>query len=387
MMRHIIFSWLMVIAYTAQAQINAPTVPSPLLGEQIVTIKKGSGLFSVELETTIFKPDGNGPFPVVIINHGKEFGDARFQARYRPVGAARFFLSRGYVVVVPMRQGFSKSTGTEAGGICNAAGNGLAQADDVIATIDYLKTQAYADTARIVVAGQSHGGLTTMAFGTHNHPSVLGLINFAGGIRYTGSCQWEHNLTHAFERYGAISKQPSLWFYGDNDSFWQPWLYKKMHELYVAKGGKATLIAFGNFGSDAHAMFGSKDGEPIWQPEVTKFLASLGIPSEVNPAYAKFATAQDAGMQKPTATHFAPLEDETKVPYISEARRVTYKEYLGKPMPRAFAIAPNGSLGWAFGGDDPLRRALAFCNTRGNGECKLYSVDNEVVWLEAEKKQ
>ena len=53
-----------------------------------------------------------------------------------------------------------------------------------------------------------------------------------------------------------------------------------MHEQYVAAGGHARLVAFGVFGKDSHGLFGSRAGGPIWQPEVTKFLAQLGLPSE-----------------------------------------------------------------------------------------------------------
>lgn len=362
----------------AQTSLNAA------LGEHIQMIKKSTGIFGVELETTFYKPDGLGPFPVVLINHGKAAGDSRWQGRYRPSTAVRYFLARGYVVAVPMRQGFSKSTGQYVGGGCNVHSNGLAQAEDVVAVIEYLKTQTYADTSRMIVAGQSHGGLTTMAFGTLSVPGVKGLINFAGGLRQEGCAGWEHNLARAFGDYGEKTKLPSLWFYGDNDSYWQPWLYQEMHKKYTANGAKARLVAFGNFGTDAHSMFGPREGEPIWQPPVTEFLAELGLPSQPLPAFAKYADPA-ADMKRPTATNFSALEDEKKVPFIAEARRTIYKDYLTKTLPRAFAIAPNGSLGWANGGDDPMRRAMEFCNRRGEGQCKLYSVDEAVVWLAEDK--
>src|SRR4051812_19473271 len=78
------------------------------LNEQIVFIRFGLG---VELETTIFKPNGDGPFPLVVINHGKASGNPRFQARARYNVATGEFVRRGYVVAVPMRGGFSKSSG------------------------------------------------------------------------------------------------------------------------------------------------------------------------------------------------------------------------------------------------------------------------------------
>ena len=92
------------------------------LNESVHQVPK-KGLINIELETTIYKPDGEGPFPVAIINHGKSPGDTHFQGRYRPVSAARYFLQRGYTVVVPMRQGFSKSGGGYIGGDCNVESN------------------------------------------------------------------------------------------------------------------------------------------------------------------------------------------------------------------------------------------------------------------------
>ena len=91
-----------------------------------------SGLISVTLEATLYRPDGPGPFPLVIINHGKESGDPKFQRRYRPTRAARYFLQRGYVVVAPMRQGFSKSGGYYIGAGCNVASSTIIWGNSVL---------------------------------------------------------------------------------------------------------------------------------------------------------------------------------------------------------------------------------------------------------------
>lgn len=60
------------------------------LPEEVVFVPKKLFLGSVSLETTIFKPIGDGPFPLVIINHGKANGLTQFQPRYRPLSAVRF---------------------------------------------------------------------------------------------------------------------------------------------------------------------------------------------------------------------------------------------------------------------------------------------------------
>lgn len=336
------------------------------------------GLFDIALETTIFKPEGAGPFPLAVINHGKEFGDTRFQGRYRPLSAVRYFLQRGYAVVVPMRQGFAKSGGSYMGGGCNVESNGRSQAEDVKAVLDGVLLQPWADKAHIVVIGQSHGGWTTLAFGAQNYPGVKGLVNFAGGLRQDDCPGWQKTLARSAAGYAAQTRLPSVWFYGDNDSYFNVDTFRPMYESYVSAGGNAHLVAYGKFGSDSHRLFGARTGEAIWQPEVTRFLKSVGLPHEPQAAYAAFAAAGFSPM--PPATEFAALEDESRLPFVNDAGRAGYKSYLTKALPRAFAIAPNGSWGWADGGDDPLKRALDNCNKRGQSECRLYSADNLVVW-------
>lgn len=361
---------------TGTAIAQAPETDHAL-NESLEMVRK-QGMFTIELETTVYKPDGDGPFPVVVINHGKAPGDPRFQARYRPATAARYFLQRGYAVVVPMRQGFSKSGGSYIGGGCNVESNGRVQAEDVKAVFDYLGTQAWADKDRLLVVGQSHGGWTTLAFGQQNYPGVKGLVNFAGGLRQDNCPGWKQGLAGGAAGYAKETRLPSLWFYGDNDSFFDPETFHAMFDRYTAAGGKARLVAYGKFEADSHALFGARAGVAIWQAELTAFLQAIGMPYEIQPAMAKFG--MHSSVPVPPRTDFAPLDDDSKLPHVRDPGRIGYKAYLGKLLPRAFAVAPNGSWGWADGGDDPLKRALDHCNRNGKGQCQLYSVDDQVVW-------
>lgn len=358
------------------ARAQAPETDSGL-NESVQVIRK-QGLFNIELETTVYRPDGDGPFPVVVINHGKASGDPRFQARYRPAQPVRYFLQRGYAVVVPMRQGFSKSGGSYIGGGCNVESNGRVQADDVKAVLDHLAAQAWVDKDRMLVVGQSHGGWTTLALGQLNYPGVKGLVNFAGGLRQEACPNWKEALAGGAASYARGTRLPSLWFYGDNDSYFDPPTFHAMFDQYTAAGGQARLVAFGKFGADAHGLFTARTGSAIWQPELNAFLASIGMPNQVRPEFARFGIRSSVPVPPPTG--FAALDDEAKLPHVRETGRAGYKSYLGKQMPRAFAIAPNGAWGWAEDGDDPPRRALFNCNRNGLGECRLYSVDDQVVW-------
>jgi len=383
MRRHWHWHWRLFVVFalvnaTCLGASTAQTVElDAALNEAVVSVPKKK-VFALALETTLYLPDGAGPFPVAVINHGKAYGDPRFQSRYRPALAARYFLQRGYVVVVPMRQGFSKSEGSYIGVGCNIESNGEVQADDVQAALDYVNTQPWADSSRIVVAGQSHGGWTTLAFGARNYPGVKGLVNFAGGLRNDDCIGWQTTLARGASTFAKTTKAPSIWFYGDNDSFFNTATYRGMFEQYSAAGGKATLVAYGNFGTDSHGMFAARAGATIWQPEVDKFLESLGMPHEPLAAYAKFGNPPY--VQAPPKTNFAALDDESKIPFVRENGRAGYKKYLTAPIPRAFAIAPTGAWSWSNGGDDPLKRALEMCSGFAKTACKLYSVDEDVVW-------
>jgi dienelactone hydrolase len=211
-------------------------------------------------------------------------------------------MSRGYVVVVPMRRGFSKSAGSYVRGGCNVESNGAAQAEDVKDVLDFVTAQPFADKNQILVTGQSHGGWTTLAFGTLNYPGVKGLVNFAGGLSQESCTGWQSTLARAAGSYGEATRLPSLWFYGDNDRFFSVSTYSDMFKRYTAAGGPARLVAFGVFGSDSHAMFGSQDGERIWQPEMTAFLNEIGLPSQQQAAFAKYRGAPAAAPSTPVVS-------------------------------------------------------------------------------------
>ncbi len=361
---------------TATANSAAGTAiaaTDPTVNEQVVMLPVVQNGKSFQFETTLFKPPGEGPFPLLVMNHGKERGNPGAQRRDRFLAMSREFVKRGYAVAVPMRKGFSASTGTYADFGCNMKDNGQLQADDVQAALDALVRLPYVDRERILIAGQSYGGLATMAFGTRQYPGVRGLINFAGGLRIDGgSCDWKGALVKAAGSYGSKSSLPSLWFYGENDSYFDHSLAQQMQAAYQAGGGAAQLVAYGKFKNDAHGMIGSRDGIAIWWPETERFLRSVGMPADEVIAI--------ADTPRPPATGYAPVASVQAVPHVSAAGKAGYQAYLQKGTPRAFAISVSGAWSWAEEGDDPAARALSACQKNSKLPCQLYSVDHDVVW-------
>ena len=82
----------------------------------------------------------------------------------------------------------------------------------------------------------------------------------------------------------------------------------------------------------------------------------------------------------PARTDYAKVDDVEAVPFLSENGRRAYQEYLTKMTPRAFAVSPSGAWTWAEEGEDPDGRALATCTAKSTEPCRLYSVDDYVVW-------
>ena len=363
-------SALVVAAFAIVASIASHAqdkLMNRALNEHVVFVRHGPG---VELETTIFKPDGEGPFPLALINHGKEFGNPLFQPRARYIVAARQLVRRGYAVAIPMRGGFSKSGGRYVAGGCNLAGNARHQATYLRSALDYMTKQPYIDRSRIVILGQSHGGLTSMAFATEPYEGVKGILNFAGGLRLSAAqCfDWENQLVAAFRDFGRSSRYPTLWFYGDNDSYFGIELAKRMHDAYTAVGGRAQLVAYGPFKSDAHRLFSDRDGLALWWPEAERFLQAVGMPVAVLPRTI------------PDDPQLAALSDTGRIPYIRENCAAAYHLFLDHDYPRAFAISPDARCGYAYGGEDPKKRAIDSCQRLAKEACRLYAVDNSIVW-------
>jgi dienelactone hydrolase len=346
------------------------------LNEQVVMVPGVSGNDSVQLETTIFKPPGSGPFPILVMNHGKALGDPHMQPRDRFIVISREFVKHGYAVVIPMRKGFARSSGTYTEKACDMAANAQTQAEDLQSVLNYIGSQRWADKNRVVVAGQSYGGLATMAFGTRGFPGVKGLINFAGGLKiHGGSCQWQNSLVSAFAEFGKNTMVPSLWFYGENDSHFGPDLARRMHGAYTQSGGNAQLVAFGQFKRDAHGMSSSWDGIKIWWPETKRFLQAIGMPTEP-----VLALDDDPRLQR---TDYAAIENVDAVPHMRDTGREAYRTFLTKSMPRAFAISSSGAWSWAEDGDDPVAQVISNCQRSSGETCKLYAYNDYVVWSDA----
>lgn len=154
---------------SSPTEIPKPTV-TPGSTKQKVTFKSGD----LTMEGFLFKPNGTGPFPGVIWNHGSE----QFPDRGPTFDSvAAIFVPAGYVVFAPVRRGHGESQGTyiadqvsqERKTKGDTAANQLMvdlmqtqQLDDQLAGLAYLKSLPYVDKERLAVTGCSYGGIQTV---------------------------------------------------------------------------------------------------------------------------------------------------------------------------------------------------------------------------------
>jgi dienelactone hydrolase len=138
---------------------------------------------SLRIHAFLYKPKGDGPFPVVIYNHGERTGRPRRPVRNEHIG--NLLTQAGYVVLVPERRGyvssngpmFSEDVGFDWGQRFIARVE--AETDDVFAALDYLRTLPFADTKRIGIMGYSLGGIVT-TFAISRSTTFAVAINQAG---------------------------------------------------------------------------------------------------------------------------------------------------------------------------------------------------------------
>lgn len=333
---------------------------------------------SGDIPVSLFRPDGPGPFPLVVISHGRASTPAKRAepAIQRQESAARFFVRKGFAVAVPTRLGYGETLALgdpeRSRGSCGNAEYAdamAAGARQVVTVVEHLRQQPWVDAQRLVLVGQSVGGFVSTAANASRPAGLLAAINFAGG---SGGNPETHpgvpcagaNVGKAYANFGSTAQAPMLWVYTENDRYFDPAHSRAWHAAYTGAGGQAEYRLLPAFGEDGHTLFAR--GNDIWQPVVDEFLARFGFTRP--------------GSLQAEWSDYAALTDSQRIPYLSaQAIREGYAKFLAAKSPRAFAIAPQGGWGWA-SGDDSLSRALANCQQHDKTRCRLYAVDDTVVW-------
>jgi pimeloyl-ACP methyl ester carboxylesterase len=270
---------------TLAALLLAFVMPvSAALTETIIKAPVVHGVEQAYIDVTVFRPEGRGPFPLVVLSHGspRSAEARRAEGRQRMAAQAERFVAMGFAVLVPTRRGYGESGGqwAEAYGSCAEPDYytaGLETARDLRAAVDAVRGEKWADDRRIVLAGQSAGGFGSVAAASQPFEGVVAVVNFAGGRGSMGPNQvcGEHRLVEAMSRYGRGVAVPTLFVYSANDLFFGPALARRMHAAFNGSGARAEFVEAPATGLDGHGYFARRMDD--WTPRVEAFLRRSGV--------------------------------------------------------------------------------------------------------------
>lgn len=268
------------------ATLLACAAPLPVHAERVTDFRMPVVVKGVDydLAARVYRPTGHGPFPLIVIHHGTPADKRKLaDTRLGFARAARWFVARGYMVVLALRPGYGSSSGSylEGAGNCHdvdfvVAGHRIAAAEAAI--VDAAARLPDVDPQRIVVVGQSAGGLGAVALADAPPPGVRGVISFAGGRGSNGKeviCAGEDRLIEAEKTLGAANTLPQLWLYAENDHFFRRELAHRMYAAYRAGSTPpVTFVDLPPFGDDGHKTFAQADPS-VWAEPVAAFLAQV----------------------------------------------------------------------------------------------------------------
>ena len=235
---------------------------------------------TLTLHGVVYKPEGPGPFPAVVYNHGSAPGMLSQQA-FDALGPV--FAARGWLFFGPYRrgQGLSASAGPYIGDEISAAikTGGMAAGDatlvrlletdhlsDQLAALAWLRAQPFVQRDRIAVAGNSFGGIEAVLGAERG--GYCAAIDSAGGAQsWAGAPQLQSRMTRAVRQ----SRSPIFFFQAANDYDLSP--SRTLSAAMQAAGKPHEMKIYPAYGAtvqDGHAF--GYFGSTIWANDVFAFL-------------------------------------------------------------------------------------------------------------------
>jgi dienelactone hydrolase len=267
-----VFVWS-AAGLTARAQSPSP-LPSAPPHETFFYTHDG-----LQLEAYFYRPAGDGPFPLVVYNHGSApKGEERVEWPAGFVG--RWLPPLGYAVLVPERRGYGKSEGkpfSEEIGADRGAryvARMAAEARDVLAAAEHVTSDARfrVDPHRRAMIGWSFGGIVTTL-------AVSGRTDYAAAVvQAPGALNWDRSpaLRAALTSAAAKIAIPIQCLVAENDATME----SARAICAAARAAGAELKIYPPFTPEGpvrpgvapgHALF-SPQGLPLWKDDVLAFL-------------------------------------------------------------------------------------------------------------------
>jgi len=243
----------------------------------------------------LFRPPGEGPFPLAVIAHATTQNVLRRaqmpQPEYRALAAK--LVARGFAVLVPERPGHGAGGKyLEDQGGCDEADyakSGRATADEIAAALAFMRQQSFISRDGAVVIGHSAGAWGALALAGSDPKDLAAIIAFAPGRGghandVPGKVCAPHTLISAVGAFGKAARTNVTWLVAANDSYFSPAFSKQLADAFRAGGGKVdfhVLPARGSeHGSEGHWLPESSGGVALAAAELDRALkARIAAPA------------------------------------------------------------------------------------------------------------
>ena len=258
-----------LLCIAASVALSQPELDSP--NYQDIFYSSGN----LRIQAYLYRPDGDGPFPAVIYNHGTRDGRERASSPFQYVG--KMLTKAGFAVLVPERRGYGRSDGEiwwqEVGSNQSRLIPRLqAEADDVLAGVEYLRTLSYVDMKRLAVMGWSFGGVVTMLTATRSTAFLAAVDQAGGALTWDGNPHMRSALIASAEK----SATPTLFMVAKNDRTTSS--VTTLADIFKKRNIPHKLVIYEPFtpsqaggASPGHALFSSQ-GTSLWENDVLEFL-------------------------------------------------------------------------------------------------------------------
>lgn len=251
-------------------------LPLVLSAADVVTFPSGD----ITLHGLLYKPEGAGPFPAVVYNHGSAGGMLSKEA-FEALGPV--FASHGWVFFGPYRrgQGLSASAGpyigdqiaqaVKKGGVSAGAATmvRLLETDhlkDQLSALAWLRQQNFVQPNHIAVAGNSFGGIESV-LGAERGNYCAAIASAAGAQSWAQAPELQSLMTRAAQN----AKAPVFFFQAANDYDLSP---SKTLSRAMKSANKAYEVkiypGYGESAGDGHSF--GYFGAAVWADDVFRFL-------------------------------------------------------------------------------------------------------------------
>jgi len=229
----------------------------------------------------LYKPEGEGPFPAIIWNHGSE------KLPGQQPELARFYTKQGFVFFLPHRHGHGRSPGDYIQDLIEKysameKNRTLVEKrvvklqeeynQDVVAAVEWLRGQSFVDQQRLVMSGCSYGGIQTL-LAAEKGLGLRAFVPFAPAAMSWANTELRKRLLEAVR--GA--KAPLFLIQARNDYGLGP--SEVLGPVIKQKGPPNQAKIYPPYGTtpqEGHAAFATKEGGiAIWGSDVLDFFRAL----------------------------------------------------------------------------------------------------------------